>query len=71
LQRTLRFAGRFEFIGAVNEEDQGSRTYEALDFGTRTDEIPDGRAVVIKCYASDDLYEQEVRLPNIVIAVAL
>jgi hypothetical protein len=64
LQRALRFVGRFEFLGNSNvqsDESRGLRVFEALDFGTRTDPIPEGRRVLLKCFTREEVYSQEVR----------
>jgi hypothetical protein len=64
LQRALRFVGRFEFLSNSNvqsDESRGLRVFEALDFGTRSDPIPEGRRVLLKCFTREEVYLQEVR----------
>jgi len=67
LQRSLRFVGRFEFVGSADPvESQGDgldlfRMFDAIDFGTRDEPFPEGKPVVLKCYVSEELYEEEVR----------
>jgi hypothetical protein len=64
LQRALRFVGRFEFLGnkqSQTDDARGLKVFEALDFGTKSHPIPDGRRVLLKCFAREDVYLKEVR----------
>lgn len=62
LQRSLRFVGRFEFAGSADATNEGYRQFEAIDYGTRQNEIHNGRRVILKCYTSAQLYQDEVRI---------
>lgn len=63
LKRSLRFVGRFEFLGtsAVSTDlNRGIKVFDALDFGDSTEPIHDGKHVLLKCYNREDLYMDEV-----------
>jgi hypothetical protein len=64
LQRSLRFVGRFEFLGSLtaqSDDTLGLKVFDALDFGTHLNPIAEGRRMLLKCYAREDLYSSEVR----------
>jgi len=71
LQRSLRFMERFEFVGSLDDGGQiesdnadakvAFRLFEAIDYGTRSQPFEEGRPVILKCYVSEKLYEEEVR----------
>jgi hypothetical protein len=64
LQCALRFVGRFEFLGnskVLSDEARGLRVFDALDYGTKRNPIPDGRRVLLKCFTREDVYLKEVR----------
>lgn len=68
LQRTLRFMGRYEFVGSVPLEDSDEvgfnptyRLFDAIDYGSQAQPHPEGRRVVLKCYVAHDAFEEEVR----------
>lgn len=63
LQRALRFVGRFEFLGSLkthSNDARGLKAFDALDFGTKLSPFPDGRRVLLKCYAREDVFTKEV-----------
>lgn len=65
LQRSLRFVGRYEFIGSVpstsQEQPPSFRMFDAFDYGTRQEPLIDGRRVLLKCYLSRAAFDKEVR----------
>ena len=62
LQRSLRFLGRYEFVGPsalFADPSRGIKIFEALDFGA--DESNHlGKNVTLRCYASEDTFLDEV-----------
>ena len=67
LRKTLRFAGRYEFVGsAMTDSDLGEevKVFEALDFGTDEDPREDGRKVTIKYYGDKDAFTRAVSISS-------
>ena len=63
LARALRFVGRFEFVDsapAYSDASVAVQAFNALDFGTPLDFLPDGKRVVLKCFSREDLFQHEV-----------
>ena len=61
LRRSLRFVGRFEFLGgsAIYRDDTaGLKVFDALDFGDE-DDIEDGQRVLLRCYDNEANYMAE------------
>lgn len=64
LQRSLRFAGRYEFIDSSPIESNvslGLKVFDALDFGTKLDPLSDGKRVLLHCYSKEEYYIEQVR----------
>lgn len=61
LNNSLRFLGRFEFVGSGPlraDPDVGLKVFDALDFGgNKSDE---GKRVLLESYASEDAFETRV-----------
>jgi hypothetical protein len=69
LRRSLRFAGRFEFVGSnpiYSDEEIGLKVFDALDYGTPDDPDEDGRRVILKCFANGESFAEEVSLVAVV-----
>mmetsp|Transcript_13122 Transcript_13122/g.15281 ORF Transcript_13122/g.15281 Transcript_13122/m.15281 type:complete len:785 (+) Transcript_13122:341-2695(+) len=59
LRKALRFVGRYEFVGsAVAHAENGSKVFEALDFGTDDDPIVDGQKVLLQYYGNEESYNE-------------
>jgi hypothetical protein len=64
LDRVLRILGRYEFADSSpidTNSEIGVESFNALDFGTQTDPIPQGKCVILKCYTSEESFLMEVR----------
>lgn len=63
LRKSLRFVGRFEFLGSSalrSDSSLGLKVFEALDFGTEESPIRDGRRMLLYCYGTETSYRDEV-----------
>jgi hypothetical protein len=59
----LRILGRYEFVDSspiYADVVIGVEAFNALDFGTHSDPIPEGKCVVLKCYTSEKSFLSEV-----------
>ncbi|KAL3921507.1 MAG: hypothetical protein SGILL_002712 [Bacillariaceae sp.] len=62
LSQSLRFLGRFEFIGngpLRSNPDTGFKAFDALDFGGE-DLNEEGRRVLLECYDNEESFEMRV-----------
>ena len=69
LTQALRFVGRFEFIGnsALHADPSiGLKEFDALDFGGQLayQDFEEGRRVLLKCYALEEPFMNEVSKCN-------
>ena len=63
LSQSLRFLGRFEFVGngpLRSDPDAGLDVFDALDFGGE-DSGPEGKRVLLECYDNEEAFEIRVR----------
>jgi hypothetical protein len=63
LQKGLRFLGRFEFVGQsaiLADPSRGIKIFEAIDFGPSNDSYELGKRVILKCFADEATFLQEV-----------
>jgi len=62
LRRSLRFFGRFEFVGGEKKNQVFSRyvqKFDAIDYGTHEAPIQDGKKVSLVCYTDAKVYSRE------------
>lgn len=65
LQKGLRFLGRFEFIGQsalLADPSRGIKLFDAIDYGPTRSPFDVGKRVVLKCYADEATFLDEVSL---------
>lgn len=60
LANSMRFCGRFE----IHDEGHEEGTFNAVDFGTPFDPIPEGQRVLIRSYSSREDFEMDVGVRN-------
>jgi hypothetical protein len=61
LDTALRIVGRYEFVeSSPIYTDRGVAAFNALDFGSQFDPIPDGKRVTLKCFTSEELFLENV-----------
>lgn len=63
LQKGLRFLGRFEFVGQsalLADPSRGIRIFDAVDHGPSKDPFDVERRVILKTYASEATFLEEV-----------
>lgn len=62
LQKVLRFAGRYEFVGGPQLSDsfKGLTVYDAFDFGSYNNPREEKQKVTLKCYSREQPYKDEV-----------
>jgi len=62
LRRSLRFCGRFEFVGGETKTrvyTQHIQTFDAIDYGNRDGPKRDGKRVSLLCYTDANTYIRE------------
>lgn len=65
LNSVLRIVGRFEFVDSspiFTDSLLGVDAFNALDFGSQLDPIPEGKSVILKCYTSEEIFLTDVSL---------
>lgn len=61
LDTALRIVGRYEFVeSSPIYTDTGVEAFNALDFGSQVDPIPDGKSVILKCFTSEESFLKNV-----------
>ena len=61
LDSVLRIVGRYEFVeSSPIYTDTEFAAFNALDFGSQFDPIPDGKSVILKCYTSEQSFLKHV-----------
>ena len=65
LQKGIRFLGRFEFVGQsalLSDPSRGIKLFDAIDYGPTKSPFDIGRRVILKCYADEKTFLEEVSL---------
>lgn len=65
LLQSLRFNGRYEFIGQAIQTADGVKTFEALDFGTESEPREEGHQVKIHYYPHKEAFLRAVSVSSI------
>lgn len=63
LQRALRFVGRYEFVGSsalYSDDKMGLKVFDSLDYGEEGLGLTEGRKVLLKCFATEEGFMEEV-----------
>ena len=67
LNSVLRIVGRYEFVESTpiyTDKELAVAAFNALDFGSQFDPIPEGKSVILKCYTSEQSFLNHVSLQN-------
>lgn len=64
LRKTLRFRGRYEFLGK-RPSDNEVKEFDALDFGPENDPRDDGRPVIVKYYEDNNVFDRIVSTAHV------
>ena len=68
LRKTLRFDGRYEFVGSAKAAKilgEEVKVFEALDFGSDEEPLEEGRKVTIKYFGNTDAFARAVSKTNL------
>ena len=65
LLQSLRFNGRYEFIGQAIRTADGVKTFEALDFGSESEPREEGLQVKIHYYPHKEAFMRAVSVSSI------
>ena len=68
LRTTLRFDGRYEFVGSAKAAKilgEEVKVFEALDFGSDEEPLEEGRKVTIKYFGNTDAFARAVSRTNL------
>jgi len=63
LKRALRFADRFEFLTnepIYQDDSEGIKVYEVLDFGVDDNPLENGKPVQLTCYSKEVSYRKDI-----------
>jgi len=62
LRKTLRFHGRYEFLGKLPSSNNEVKEFDALDFGPENELRDEGRPVIVKYYEDDHVFDRITRI---------